>query len=478
MSQKKVLLIRPQTLTGKYAFIGKQFPMNIAGIAAFLIVSGIETKIYDFDVEYFDQDSFTASLKTDMPDIVGISCCTPTIINGHRIASLVKQFNPRILTVVGGPHASALPERTLLEFPDFDVAVIGEGEKTLLDICRSHDLSAKGLKEITGLALRNDGKIFRTANRELISNLDSLPFPARELLPMHLYRGQSHRGFSRDFLRITELMTSRGCPGKCIFCASEVIMGESLRFRSADNVKAEINQCIERYGFNHFGISDDTFTLNEPRLESICDYFKRSKVTWNCNARVWPISKEEVKLMAESGCTGITFGVESGSPRILELIRKNITVQQIKNAFLWARQAGIKLIEADLIIGSHPSETYDDLRLSVKLINEISPDIIMVSVIVPYPGTRVYALMKEGGLLNIPERWNEYLLFGGHPSWHTEHFSSRELTSIQKRVLNQFYFNPRYIFRRLGAIRDIKELKYWLNAGFAFLFERFRKTRC
>lgn len=476
MNNRKVLLIRPQTLTGKYTFIATQFPMNLGSLAAFLIAGGIETKIYDFDVECFIEESFIRSLKADKPDIVGISCCTPTIINGHKIASLVKQYNPRIFTVVGGSHASALPERTLSEFPDFDLAVIGEGEQTLLDICRSPDLSFHGLKKIAGLAFRNDGKILITTKRELIPDLDSLPFPARELLPLHLYRGQSHRGFSRDFLRITELMTSRGCPGKCIFCASEVVMGESLRFRSADNVKAEISYCIENFRFNHFTISDDTFTLNILRLEKICEHFKELKVTWNCNARVWPISKDIIDMMARSGCTGITFGIESGSPRILELIGKKITVQHIKDAFRWARQAGIKLIEADLIVGSHPSETYEDVNLSIKLINEINPDIIMASVIVPYPGTEVYALMKEKGLLNIPEKWEEYLFFGGQPAWHTQHFSPQELTLIQRKILNNFYFNPKYIFKRLRTIKNLRELRYWFNAGLAFLFLRYRKS--
>jgi len=480
MSARKVFLIRPQTLTGKYAFIGKQFPMNLAGLAAFLIAGGIEVKIYDFDVENFSEDAFISRLREYQPDIVGISCCTPTIINGHKIASIVKQHNPEILTVVGGPHASALPERTLSEFPDFDVAVIGEGEQTLLDICRNPDLSGRGLKQTAGLTLRNNGEVSRTQVRELIPDLDSLPFPARELLPMHLYRGQSHRGFSRDFLKITEIMTSRGCPGRCIFCASEVTMGKALRFRSADNVKAEIQQCRERFGFNHFIISDDTFTLNVPRLEDICKYFKKSKITWNCNARVWPISKEQLALMAESGCTGITFGVESGSSRILELIRKNITIRQIKDAFLWARQAGIKLIEADLIIGSHTSETREDIGLSIKLINEISPDIIMASVVVPYPGTALYGLMKEKNLLDIPEQWDKYLFIGSYPVWHTDNFSPRELVLMQKRILNNFYFNPRYIIKRLKSINNIRELKYWITAGLSFLFKglmNFRRVR-
>lgn len=473
--KNKTLLIRPQTLTGGYAFIGAQFPLNLANLAAYLLAGKIEVQIWDFDVENFDEKSFIKRLKKYAPHIVGISCCTPTIINGHNIAALIKQKNSRILTVVGGPHASALPERTLTEFPHFDVVVIGEGERTLLDICHHFNSSLKSLKSIPGLVFRDKGEIFRTPQRPLISDLDSLPFPSRDLLPLHLYRGQAHRGFSRDFLKITELMTSRGCPGKCIFCASEVIMGSAIRFRSAENIADEISQCTERFGFNHFTISDDTFTLDVPRLKKICKNFKNLNVTWNCNARVWPISKEVLIMMAKSGCTGITFGVESGSSRILKLINKKVTLQQIKNTFRWAHEANIKLIEADLIIGSHPSETHKDINLSIKLINDIRPDIIMVSVIVPYPGTKVYELMKAKGLLDIPERWDKYLLYGSRPAWHTEHFNSKELLAMQESILRKFYLNPAYILRRLAAMRSPREFKYWFNAGAEFLFRTFQR---
>jgi len=466
---KKVLLIRPQTLTGKYAFIGSQFPLNLASLASFLLINDVEVQIWDFDVEVFNERAFIKQLNVYAPAVVGISCCTPNIINGHYIANLAKQSNPDILTVVGGPHVSAIPERTLLEFSSFDIAVIGEGEQTLVDVCRNFDSTLESLKSIPGLAFRNKGKIFKTAQRLLISDLDTLPFPSRESLPLQLYRGQSHRGFSRDYLKITELMTSRGCPGKCLFCASEVTMGESIRFRSAENIADELSQCAKQFGFNHFIILDDTFTLNLPRLEEICKTFKDLGVSWSCNSRVWPISKKILTLMVKSGCLGITFGVESGSPRILKLVNKNITIQQVKDAFRWSHEVGIKNIEADFIIGSHPSETHEDVRSSIELINEIRPDILMVSIIAPYPGTGVYELMKEKGLIDLPEEWDRYLLYGRKPSWHTENFSPDEMLRMQKSILKKFYFNPKYILKRLKAIKSFKEFKYWFSAGLDFL---------
>ena len=264
-------------------------------------------------------------------------------------------------------------------------------------------------------------------------------------------------------------MTSRGCPNRCIFCASDIVSGRGVRFRSAGSVKGEIAECVEKYGFNHFSISDDTFALREDRLYEICEEFARRKVTWNCNARVRPMSKKMLIFMARSGCAGITFGVESGSPRILRLIEKNTTSDEVKDAFRWSREAGIRLVEADVIIGSHPSETIDDVEMTKRLLAEISPDIVMVSIIVPYPGTAVYELMRKDGLIFHDKRWDSFVLFGKEPSWRTENFSPRELVRLQREMLMEFYFRPSYIFRMLGKMKTLKEFFYWFRGGRDFL---------
>ena len=456
------------------SFIATQFPLNIASLAAVLLKEGHDVRIWDLDVERFNEMELEAALLEFSPLITGISCYTPTIMRGHDIAGIVKRCLPASRTIVGGPHVSALPAQTLEEFGRFDIGVMGEGEETILELAQV--LSDGGdLKEIRGIAYRKDGKVVINRRRDPVKELDGMPFPARELLKMPLYRGQSHRGFSRGFLNITEIMTSRGCPNRCIFCASDIVMGGGVRFRSAGSVKREIGECVERYGFNHFTVSDDTFTLKEERLYEICDEFARRRVTWNCNARVWPVSRKMLRRMKESGCEGITFGVESGSPRMLELVKKNVSVSQIEDAFRWSREAGIKLIEADIIIGSHPSETRGDIEMTRRLLKRISPDIIMVSVIVPYPGTEVYEIMKKRSLLFQDKRWDSFVLFGKEPSWKTDNFSPAELMKLQKEILLSFYFNPLYILRAVGKIKSSKEFSYWFRGGIDFLSASFRK---
>jgi radical SAM superfamily enzyme YgiQ (UPF0313 family) len=464
----KVLLIRPPTVTTGTSFIGTQFPMNVASIAASLAARGHDVRIWDFDVEPFIEMSFGKRLEAFVPDIVGISCYTPTIPNGHKIASAVKRSMPKLPVVVGGPHVSALPEDTLGEFPDFDIGVIGEGEETMAELTEKL-LSGSGFDDVKGIIYRHKGSPIKTQRRTPVEDLDQLPFPARHLLDIPHYKGQSYRGFSRSFLKITEMMTSRGCPNRCIFCASDVVSGKTVRFRTAASVKAEIEECISRYGFNHFTVSDDTFTLKEERLYDICEEFAKLGVTWNCNARVWPISKKILKLMADSGCTGVTFGVESGSPRILKLIKKNVTVEQIEDAFRWSREAGIKLIEADAIIGSHPSETASEVKMTQALLRRIQPDIIMVSVIVPYPGTEVYDIMRERRLIFDDRRWDSFILFGREPMWRTENFTPGELMALQRRLMLSFYFRPFYALGVLRKTRSLKEALYWISGGMDFL---------
>jgi radical SAM superfamily enzyme YgiQ (UPF0313 family) len=463
-------LIRPPTITKGTSFIGTQFPLNIAYVAAPLAERGYDVRIWDFDVEPFDEKSFKAALEEFSPFLIGISSYTPTIINAHRIAAVIKGRFKDIPIVTGGPHVSALPLETFEEFKSFDIGVIGEGEDTMAEL--ADRLSrADEIGDLRGVIYRKDGRLSVTERRPPIKDLDRLPFPARGLLKVPLYKGQSHRGFSRSFLKITEIMTSRGCPNRCIFCASDVVMGSGVRFASADSVKREISECVERFGFNHFAVMDDTFTLKEERVHEICDEFARRSLTWNCYGRVWPLSKKMLISMAKSGCAGITFGVESGSPRILKLIKKNITPQQVEEAFRWAKEAGIRLVEADVIIGSHPSETKEDVEMTKRLLRRISPDIVMASVIVPYPGTELYGLMKERGLIFKDKSWDSFILFGKAPSWKTFNFSPLELVSLQKKMMLGFYFRPIYIFRTLRKMKSPREVAYWLRGGVDFLFD-------
>jgi len=312
--------------------------------------------------------------------------------------------------------------------------------------------------------------------RPLISPLDELPFPARELLDRERYAKVQHsRGISEEYGPQTEIFTSRGCPGRCIFCAVNVNYGSRVRFRSVENVLAEVEECRGRFGIRHFIIQDDTFNLRESRVADLMRGFRALGVpSFSCDARVDTVSRDMLEEMARSGCRKISFGVESGSPRILALNGKGITRDQVVQAFEWARKVGIELLEATFMIGSHPDETVEDVRLTQNLIREIRPDILFCSVAVPYPGTELRTLLQEAGCYPVEESWEHFGMFTNAPVWRTFHFSPEELVRTRDRVLRSYYFTPQYVLSRLGKLRSGSEAKYWICAGMDYLRATFR----
>jgi len=470
-----IALIRPQKGAGNYAFTASQFPLNILYLASNLERHGVKVSVWDFEVDRFSEHALIKRVEEQKPSIVGISCFTPTILNGAMVAKIIKKRFPNILTVIGGVHFSALPERTLREFPQFDVGVVGEGEDTLLNLYQAFIKEGpSALTEVDGVTGRDgNGQIIVKPRQKPYLSLDEIPFPARELIDFKKYTGMSHRGFFRSKYRITEIMTSRGCPNRCIFCASDVVSGKYVRFRSAQNIIEELEMCIKNYQFNHFAFVDDTFTIRRSRLEPILDALARFGVTWNCNARVNTVDGFLLERMAKSGCLGISFGAESGSQKILDLIEKKITVEQIKRAIRLAKRARIPKVEATFMVGSHPSESYEDVALTEKLIKETNPDHISMSYLVPYPGTKVNSLMKEYNLLPDKENWGDFVIFGSVPRWRTQNFSAQELLSIQKRVLRKFYLSPNFILKRIKEMSTWEEFKIHL---WALIHLIFRKT--
>ena len=237
----------------------------------------------------------------------------------------------------------------------------------------------------------------------------------------------------------------------------------------------EVIECIERFRIEHFTIDDDTFTYGKDRLMKILRGFKELGISWDCDSRVDTASPEILEAMAEAGCKKIAYGVESGSPRILELIKKKITVEQIENAFRWARKAGI-LSSAFIMIGSHPSETEEDLKMTLDLLYRIRPDFVLVYIAVPYPGTELYRMMKEKGYI-FTEDWDEFDIVSTSAKWRTDNFMPKDLVEYQKWMYRRYYMRPGFILKKLVSVRNLKELEYLLDAGFDFIRYVFGRKR-
>lgn len=470
----KLALVHPPEVRPSIGSQIIQHPINMLQLAAYLQSSGVEVVVWDFNAAPYSENDYIKRLMEYEPDAIGFSCVTPKVKTGARLAGIAQKWNGDVLTLIGGPHVSSIPEHTLQEFPSFDIGIIGEGEITSAEVLKRLK-QGDSLSGIPGTVFREDGEIKLAKPRELISDLDRLPFPARELIHFSDYTGSSSPGISNQAQTISQLFTSRGCPVQCIFCGSHVTHGNKVRFRSSEHVMGEVVHCIEKYGVNHFTIDDDTFTYGKKRLLRICDRFAELPATWDCDSRVDTIDEATLKIMARSGCVKIAFGVESGSPRMLELIRKKITRQQIENAFTWAGKAGI-MTSGFLMIGSHPSETVEDLDETLRFMKKLRPDYLMVYCAVPYPGTELYRMMKKSGLI-ISEDWDEYDIVRTRPVWRTENFEPDDLVRLQQSLYRKFYLRPGYIVKKLLDLRSLDDVKYILKSGAALLGYIFSKDR-
>jgi len=441
--------------------------MNLAYLAAYLRSEGFSVSLIDYETERYSDSALRLALERTKPAVVGVSSVTPTIINAARICAAVKEYDSRITTVVGGPHANALPVGTLEEFPSFDIAVYGEGEATFAELCRAI-VERVSYGAIPGIVLRDGERIVQNAVRPLIEDIDSLPHPARDLISYGDQAGHSSRGFSNRVLS-TELFTSRGCPFPCTFCAIRTTFGETVRMRRPAAIREEVAQFMRDYRFRHVVVADDTFTLNNDRALEICDVLAEEGVpSWTCDTRVTHVSRRLLQAMKKSGCRKVAFGVESGSPRVLERIRKRITIEQVREAVKLACEAGMEQIEGNFIIGSDPDETMEDVTMTRELIRSLPWTFVSVSIIVPYPGTPVRTLMESRGLIDSAATWEDYEMFGTVPRWRTQHFTAAELLRLQKELTRKFYLRPSYIVKQIASVRSWSDVAYWLRAGLTY----------
>lgn len=480
-----IVLINTPLKLNEYSFTSIQYPINLGYLASVLQKNNFSVQIWDYGVEKFTEEKFAKRLKDVNPKIIGFSCITPNIINGGKLASLAKSVSGKILTIVGGPHITALPEKTLKEFPDFDIGVIGEGEETLVELLQTLDYklqtnkidnlnlqsSISNLQSVKGIIYRKGKDIIQTQIRPVVDNIDTLPFPARYLVDINLYKNtHPTKIIRRTQKNISEIITSRGCPYKCFFCAGHGVFQHKTRLRSIDNILQEVDECIKKYNTGHLTILDNTFTLEKERTTSLCREFKKRNLTFDCNSRIDTVDEELLYEMKDGGCIKISFGIESGTDRILKLIDKKTSAEKIKKTITQAKKAGIEILEGTAIIGSHPTETKEEVKQTIKLLKELPLDYVVVDIIVPYPGSPVWEYMKEKELI-LSEDWSKYTPYGEIPQWRTENFSPKDLVVMQKKAMFSFYFRPRQVLKKIKKIKNIQDLIYYLRITFDFLFK-------
>lgn len=316
-------------------------------------------------------------------DAYGFSTFTSSYYRTLQIVQLIKEVNSNAQTIAGGPHASALPQAVAR---DFGYVVVGEGEIALLGLMRDLDCGRAPSRILMGYP---------------VADLDTLPFPDYSLVDV----GSYHRIVAGS--PSISILSSRGCPYDCVFCNS-IIMGgrQRVRFRSAENVAAEIHQLRERYGITSFRFQDDIFTLSLPRLHTLTILLQKEQITYRCFGRVDQCSRPMAELLFTGGCRHIAFGVESGSPAILEKMHKKQTIGDIQRGIANAQAAGLT-VRVYLIVG-FPGETWQTVEETVNLMLECRPDEFSVYPLIPYPGTPLYEHPERYGITAISDDFSQY----------------------------------------------------------------------
>jgi len=450
--------VLPETIEEKRGF---NPPLGLLYLAGYIQEhsSNFEVKIMDCLAQRLDYSQIEQSIVDFNPDVVGITAMSFTIVDVMKIVEITKRFNKNIKVVIGGPHVNIYGRETL-DLGNVDFIVLGEGERPFNDLINNLDNEDK-LKDIKGLIFYDKDKHYiHTGLPGLIQNLDEISIPARNLVDNNLY--SSVLGTSK---LVTTMITSRGCPYKCLFC-DRPHLGKVFRARTAEGVLKEINDCL-KYGIREFLMYDDTFTIDRQRVFDICDMIIDQKldIIWDIRARVNTVDEELLKKLKQAGCIRIHYGVESGTQKILNVLRKGITLEQVEKAFALTRKVGIETL-AYFMIGN-PTEDRLDIERTIKFIKKIKPDYVHITATIPFPATNLYAMALEQGVISN----DVWLSFAKSPSidfipplW-TEKLTPEELHQYIKKAYRKFYFRPSYIIKRLLALRSAEEFKIKAKAG-------------
>jgi len=436
--------------------------LGLAYIAAVLEREGHEIKIFDCTIG-IPHEGLRKKLSEFQPEIVGITGTTPSSQNIFKVARNVRKDLPEAIILVGGAHLNALPQETM-EQDCFDIGVLGEGEITAVELVKH--LEKKGMKDlggIKGLVYRENGNIKFTEHRELIKDLDQIPFPSRHLLPpLDAY---SPTPASYRKLPLGVMMTSRGCPTKCTFC-DRAIFGSTYRMRSAKNVLDEVEELIGKHRARELRFFDDCLTLSKKRMFEICDEFQRRgiKVPWTCLTKVNAVTKEMLARMKEVGCWQVLYGLESGDARMLKLLKKGTTVEQNERAVRWAQEVGLS-VRADFIIGT-PGETLESMQKTLEFAKRLKVDYAHFNKFVPLPGTELYHMLKEKGY-EFDFSKSSSILDHSALLYVPEGVDKETYKNFLDSAYRNFYLRPSYILRRLLSIRSLDELKGQINGFFA-----------
>jgi len=464
----KVILISPPyvDLYGKLSkAAGRYFPLGLGYIASYLRTCGNhDVTMYEPEAQKLRYEDIAHLIKKNTPDVVGLTCSTPNFFRALELAEIARE-NSHAKIVLGGVHASALPEFIMSSYSDLiDCVVVGEGELTMLELVNAYE-NSKNIDDVKGVVLLKDGKVVRNECRQFVEDLDSIPFPARDLIPQSLFVPNLHNARYRNCVSI---LTSRGCPFNCSFCASRVVSGKKYRMHSAEYVLEEMAMLKREYRAEQLLITDDTFTINHERLEQICRGMidRRLDLKWFCFSQVNVVNRKILTMMKKAGCYNIGFGVESADEEILRRMGKPIKPEKALEAVRMANEIGLKT-QAFYIFGS-PGETKEQMEATVRFAKKIESTLAFFNMLVPFPGTKEFEYYFSSVPLKEIE-WKNFVAVGEACVLKNATVPPRDIEKLIARANIEYYANPFRLLRLLLQIRTFYELSNYLKGGTGLL---------
>lgn len=450
----KVLLVIPpithKEMHGGLAEAGSCEPsLGLCYLASNLRKSGIDVEILDSIALRLSPEQVITLILEKNPEILGITAVTITINKAALLARLIKEKNKDIITVVGGPHMSAIPEQTMLEFRDIDIGVIGEAEETIVELILGLK-NKRALNNIRGLVLRGDnGSVYNTGLREPIKDLDSLPLPAWDLLP-YLPKYYYTPAYSFNRSPSSSIITTRGCGFNCSFCFQQAF-GRKVRSHSVDYTLKIIHNLYFNYGIRDIRILDDNFMLFKNRLLGFCEGIRKEKLalSWSCLARVDMVDSGILRKMKLAGCWQVSFGIESGCQEILNSVNKNISLDKVERAVELTRKSGIKTLGYFMI--GFPGEDEETVYRTTKFAKRLGLDNFKMQFLTPYPGSLLYERAQEYGHFD-KLNWDK-MNTDTEPCFIPFSLSKSQMIYLQKRAFREFYLRPRIIYSYLKMFR-------------------------
>lgn len=468
----RVLLVNPPTLTGmKFIREGRceqrldsfqyvMVPISLPMTAGALEAQGHEVRIKDCIAQEITVEALCEEVKQFHPQLILFNMSTATYASDIQVIEKVREVSRAHFTVIGN-HATSLPHE-VLEASKLDSVIRREPEDTTCDLARV--LEKKGdLKQVLGITYKTaEGSIVHNPDRPLRENLDELPFAARHLLENQRY---TLPVINEPY---TLIITGRGCPHSCIYCTAYQYYGKKLRLRSAANVVDEMEECLEKHGLRNFTFWSDTFNQNRRHVMEICAEINRrglsSKIRWTANSRVDCVDPEVLKAMKESGCLGVSYGVESGSDEVLRRAKKGATVEQARQAIAWTKQAGIEVL-CHFIFGL-PGETRETIEETIQFALETDPDYAQFYCAVPFPKTELEEIVHREGW-RVAEDYSCYEL--NQVVYETPQLPRRELEAARIRAYRRFYLRPGYLWKRMKRMHTVRDFVTTVHQGGRFL---------